>query len=71
MLYEVITVNGYAAECERTFFLDPPGAEDRERFAEVEEARRRAFSMIRPGVLCSELDEAANGYLRASGYGVV
>lgn len=62
-------VNGYAAECERTFFLDPPGAEDRERFAEVEEARRRAFSMIRPGVLCSELDEAANGYLRASGYG--
>jgi Xaa-Pro aminopeptidase len=61
-------INGYAAECERTFFLDPPGPGDRERFAEVTEARRRAFSILKPGVLCSELDAAANGYLRARGY---
>jgi len=62
-------INGYAAECERTFFLEPPSAEDRERFGDMTEARRRAFATLRPGVLCSEIDEAANGFLRAKGYG--
>ncbi|PKL24545.1 MAG: aminopeptidase P family protein [Spirochaetae bacterium HGW-Spirochaetae-3] len=61
-------INGYAAECERTFFLDPPGAEDLERFAEISEARRRAFALLRPGVRCSEIDAAANGYLRSRGF---
>ena len=61
-------VNGYAAECERTFFLDPPSAEDKERFEDVLEARRRAFAILKPGVLCSEIDAAANGFLRAMGY---
>lgn len=61
-------INGYAAECERTFFLDPPGAEDRERFTAVMEARRRAFGVLRAGVRCSDLDAAANGFLREEGY---
>jgi len=61
-------INGYAAECERTFFLDPPSAEDRDRFGDITEARRRAFAILKPGALCSEIDTAANGYLRAKGY---
>jgi Xaa-Pro dipeptidase len=61
-------VNGYAAECERTFFLDPPEAVDIERFEIISEARRRAFALLRPGVKCSEVDAAANGYLRDQGY---
>ena len=61
-------INGYAAECERTFFLDPPSAEDKERFEDILEARRRAFAILKPGVLCSEIDAAANGFLRARGY---
>jgi len=61
-------INGYAAECERTFFLDPPSVEDRERFAAVAEARKRAFAILKPGVKCSELDASANGYLRTRGY---
>jgi Xaa-Pro aminopeptidase len=61
-------INGYAAECERTFFIDPPGAEDKERFGDMMEARRRAFAILKPGVLCSEIDAAANGFLRAGGY---
>jgi Xaa-Pro aminopeptidase len=61
-------INGYAAECERTFFIDPPSAEDKERFQDITEARRRAFAILKPGVLCSEIDSAANGFLRAKGY---
>jgi hypothetical protein len=61
-------VNGYAAECERTFFLDPPEAVDIERFELVTEARRRAFAILRPGIRCSEVDAAANGYLREQGF---
>jgi Xaa-Pro dipeptidase len=61
-------INGYAAECERTFFIDPPSAEDKERFKDITEARRRAFAILKPGVLCSEIDAAANGFLRAKGY---
>ncbi len=61
-------INGYAAECERTFFIDPPSAEDKERFGDITEARRRAFAILKPGVLCSEVDAAANGFLRAKGY---
>ena len=61
-------INGYAAECERTFFIDPPSAEDKERFEDITEARRRAFAILKPGVLCSEIDAAANGFLRAKGY---
>jgi len=61
-------INGYAAECERTFFIDPPSAEDKERFGDITEARRRAFAILKPGVLCSEIDAAANGFLRARGY---
>ncbi|MBU0927129.1 MAG: Xaa-Pro peptidase family protein [Spirochaetes bacterium] len=60
-------VNGYAAECERTFFLDTPSPDDVERFALIAEARRRALAALRPRALCSEIDEAANGYLREKG----
>jgi Xaa-Pro dipeptidase len=62
-------VNGYGAECERTYFLAPPTAEMREMFATMREARRRAFDLLRPGVACAEVDEAANGFLRAEGLG--
>ncbi len=61
-------VNGYAAECERTYFTVPPSDEVREAFAAMTEARRIAFGMIRPGVLCSELDAAVNDYLGKEGY---
>jgi Xaa-Pro dipeptidase len=62
-------VNGYGAECERTFFVTPPTAEMKDKFHLVQEARRRAFALIRPGVPCAEIDRAANGFLRAEGHG--
>lgn len=62
-------VHGYCAECERTFFLAPPTTEFQGAFAAMMEARRRAFDLARPGVPCAEVDTAANGFLRAEGYG--
>lgn len=62
-------VNGYGAECERTFFVEPPSAEMKEMFAVMQEARRRAFALVCPGVPCAEIDRAANGFLREEGLG--
>lgn len=62
-------VNGYGAECERTFFVDNPTSEMKEMFMLVEEARRRAVAVARPGVPCAEIDHTANGFLRDEGVG--
>jgi Xaa-Pro aminopeptidase len=61
-------VFGYAAECERTFFLVPPTGEMQKAFAAMLEARRRAYALIRPGAGCAEIDAAANGFLREQGF---
>jgi Xaa-Pro dipeptidase len=62
-------INGYGAECERTYFLAPPTARMRELFATMRQARQRALALVRPGVPCAEVDEAANGFLRDEGLG--
>jgi len=62
-------VNGYGAECERTFFVTPPDWAMQEMFAVMLEARRCAFALVRPGAACAEIDEAANGFLRQQGLG--
>lgn len=64
----LVRVHGYAAECERTFFLVPPDAEQSKAFAAMQEARRRAFALARPGVSCVEVDAAANDFLKSEGY---
>jgi len=65
----LMRVNGYAAECERTFFTAPPSQQVKEAFAAVTEARNRAFDLIKPGAGCAEIDTAANGFLKEKGYG--
>lgn len=62
-------INGYGAECERTFFVEPPTTQMKAMFATMEEARRRAFALVRPGAACAEIDRAANGFLRQEGLG--
>jgi Xaa-Pro dipeptidase len=61
-------VNGYSAESERTYFTAPPSAEAKSAFAAMMEARRRALTMIRPGVSCSDLDSTVSAFLAAEGY---
>jgi Xaa-Pro aminopeptidase len=64
-----LRANGYAAECERTFFVAPPTARMKEMFEVMSEAQKRAFALIRQGVACAEIDAAANGFLRKQGLG--
>lgn len=61
-------VNGYAAESERTFFTAPPGARERELFGIMARARELAFSMVRPGVACAQIDAAVNTFLDGAGF---
>ena len=56
-------VNGYVAECERTYFTTRPSEDARKTFAAMMEARTTAFDMIRPGVPCSDIDIRVNELL--------
>lgn len=62
-------VNGYAAECERTVFLGEPSARDRELFGVMMEAREIAYSKIKPGAACSDIDAATQAFFKSKGYG--
>lgn len=61
-------VNGYAAESERTFFTLPPSAREAELFGLMTRARELAFSMVRPGVPCADIDAAVNAMLDREGF---
>ncbi len=61
--------NGYAAECERTYFTAPPDARSIAAFDAMMEARRLAFSFVKPGMPCADLDARVNAFLAAEGYG--
>ena len=64
-----LRANGYAAECERTFFVASPSPNMKDMFAVMLEARKRALAVVRPGVPCGDIDRAANGFLRQEGLG--
>lgn len=61
-------VNGYAAECERTVFLGEPSAQERKLYDTVMEARSLAYSMVKPGVSCSDIDLATQNFLKTKGF---
>jgi len=62
-------VNGYAAECERTYFTTTPTPDMVRAFRAMTEARALALRMVRPGVACAEIDAAVDEFLKAEGYG--
>lgn len=62
-------VNGYAAECERTVFLGEPSDRDRKLFDIVMKAREVAYSMVKPGTRCEDIDLATQEYFKSLGYG--
>lgn len=61
-------VNGFAAECERTFFTHSPTPDERDLFETMRSARAVAFSMVRPGVRGADIDEAVNAHLSERGF---
>lgn len=62
-------INGYAAECERTFFLSPPTNEERELFHHMLEARRIALELVTAGMKVADIDGATRAYFEKHGLG--
>lgn len=60
-------INGYAAECERTFFIGQPTKDDEEMFHHMQKARNEALSIVRPGVRASDVDTVARTYMDQHG----
>ncbi len=60
-------INGYAAECERTLFLDSPSKDDEELFHHMMEARTKALSVLKAGVRAADVDSEARNYLSKNG----
>ncbi|RJP17080.1 MAG: aminopeptidase P family protein [Candidatus Abyssobacteria bacterium SURF_5] len=63
-----LQADGYSAECERTYFVGAPDQMARELFETMMEARAIAFSLIKPGAVCGEIDRKVLDYLRAQGH---
>ncbi len=61
-------VSGYSAECERTYFTTQPTEREKALFQTMTEARQLAFSMIRPGISCAEMDNIVNQFLTKEGF---
>lgn len=63
----VARVEGYTAECERTFFTRRPNREQRHYFGLMMAARALAYSLVRPGRHAAEIDEAVTELLTREG----
>jgi Xaa-Pro dipeptidase len=53
---------GYLSELERTMFVGEPSAEQRRMFEHMVALQDVAFSAIRPGRACSDVDDAVRSY---------
>jgi len=60
-------INGYASECERTFFLKPPSGDEKEMFQHMMNAREKALSKVKAGVHAADIDAEAREYLIRNG----
>lgn len=64
-----VGLNGYRAECERTFFIGKPTDKQKEVFNVAVEAQKVAMETIRPGIRAKEVDMAARKIIQKAGYG--
>lgn len=60
-------INGYSAECERTFFLGQPTKDDVDMFQHMLNARQAALRIVRAGVRAADVDAEARNYLEQQG----
>lgn len=62
-----VGIDGYFAECERTYFIGDPTPEQRRLFEVAYEAQQRAIEAVRPGVPARVVDAAAREAGRRAG----
>ena len=53
---------GYNSELERTMFVGPPSDDQRRMFEHMMRAQEVAFTALRPGARCSDVDRAVRAY---------
>jgi Xaa-Pro aminopeptidase len=63
------TLYGYYSDVTRSAHVGTPSKEYEDAYAAVLAANEVAFSAVRPGVPCEEIDRAAREFLTARGYG--
>jgi Xaa-Pro dipeptidase len=62
-------VEGYRIECERTFFLGPPGNRHKKAFDVMTQAQQMAVDLMKPGALCRDVNDQVLDFIRSQGYG--
>ncbi len=63
-----VEVEGYRAECERTYAIGGVAEKQREMFQVAIEAQWAGITAVRPGIPCSAIDDAAREVIREAGY---
>jgi len=63
-----VDVDGYRAECERTFAIGELSGEQQDIFRLAVEAQRAGIEAVLPGVPCSVIDDACREVIREGGY---
>lgn len=64
-----VALNGYRAECERTFIIGEPSEKAKHAFEVAVEAQFAALAAIKAGVTMKEVDWAARKIIQKAGYG--
>jgi Xaa-Pro aminopeptidase len=62
-----VILKGYCSDMTRTVFLGQPTRRERFTYDAVREAQQAGVAMVKPGVSCGEVDEAARSVLRKAG----
>ncbi|WP_042221767.1 M24 family metallopeptidase [Oceanobacillus manasiensis] len=62
-----VGLNGYRAECERTFFIGTPTEKQRDAFKLAQEAQAAALDFIKVGVTAKEVNEVARQIFKKAG----
>ncbi|MFW9988293.1 MAG: M24 family metallopeptidase [Candidatus Odinarchaeota archaeon] len=62
-------VDGYGVEIERTFFLGEVPDKTINPFKVMFEARDLAYSVLKPGIIMSEIDKSVRNFITEKGYG--
>jgi len=64
-----VVVDGYTAECERTFFVGEPNEKMAKAFKASFDAQQAAIEAMKPGVTCEEIDKVSREARSKAGYG--
>lgn len=63
-----VNFEGYMSDMSRTVFIGEPNEKQKEVYKLVIEAQNLAFSKIKPGVKCSEIDNTVRNFIDATKY---